>query len=221
MKKLSYLIILITLLSPVSVIAKANSGFTTSLGLGGTSIHNYSTSSKYIGAKSFLSFDFLLGYQQKLSDSWALGIESGVIGSYGEITDKVTSEGINFGDVGNYFENVYTTRDSIPLLLKATYYVTDSGFNIFGKAGFSYNHITTHGDEVYSLGGDLKHTKKYEKTYISVTPLVDAGIGYQFDSGIGVALEGMYSFGKAANKVENRDNISNYSAFLNITYLLK
>ncbi|MGV3278703.1 outer membrane beta-barrel protein [Rickettsiales bacterium LUAb2] len=226
MKKSFSLFALFIILVPINIFAAASSGVTLNLGVGTTIISNSNTNGEnnkeYNGAGFFLSAGALLGYQHKINDYWTIGAEGGIIGSSGAIDDAVTSIVSYMATLGYSIDNISSSQYTIPLAIKTRYYVGGSGFNISGKAGLSYNHFQVSGDEVITNSqNDQKIKNPYKRKYNSIAPLVGVGVGYEFDSGFGISLDGTYSFGKTAAKATERDNIANYSTLLSISYLFK
>lgn len=141
------------------------------------------------------------GYLWAADSHLAYGIESGVAYNKNKL------------ELNLFDDTVTTGYKSINLdLLGVLKYSFDSGFNVFGKAGANYSHVTTYIEDNQGNETDTGTTPD------QIFPEVALGMGYQFNQNVEMDLTASTSFTKAGSGKNSQIGTFNNNLMLGLTY---
>lgn len=129
-----------------------------------------------------------LGYDFALSQSWLLGPEIGYY-NLGYSQYKGTQEGV-------FSDNTKIRSSAVDALARLTW-MSQSGFNLFAKAGAAY--VFQKADSVVGFSNTAPSNSFSAH---AIAPEGDLGMGYQFANGLGLSIDYQHIFGHS----ENNDN---------------
>lgn len=128
-----------------------------------------------------LAYGANLGYDFALAPSWLLGPELGYY-NFGYSQYKGTQGGV--------FNDNTKIRSSAADALARLTWMSQSGFNVFGKVGAAY--VFQKADSVVGFSNTAASNSRSTHT---VAPEGDLGMGYQFANGLNLSVDYQHIFG--------------------------